>query len=47
MPFGPTYNEPANPRAAPVRACITAAATAITFQRFRTFNINVKSHDTI
>lgn len=32
MPFGPSYNEPANPRAAQARACITAAATTMTSQ---------------
>lgn len=35
MPFGPSYNEPANPRAAQARACITAAATTMTSQRCR------------
>lgn len=35
MPFGPSYNEPANPRAAQARACITAAATTMTSQQSR------------
>lgn len=33
MPFGPSYNEPANPRAAQARACITAAATTMTSEQ--------------
>lgn len=39
MPFGLQYNEAANPRAAPVRAWLTAAATTVTFQHCPSFNI--------
>lgn len=39
MPFGLPYNEAANPRAAPVRAWLTAATTAASCQHCRTFQI--------
>lgn len=42
MPFGLSYNETANPRAAPVRAWLTAAATTVTRQHSYTFHITVK-----
>lgn len=32
MPFGPPYNEAANPRAATVRAWLTAAVTTATYE---------------
>lgn len=39
MPFGLPYNEAANPRAASVRAWLTAAATTVTCQRCSTFHV--------
>lgn len=42
MPFGLSYNEAANPRAAPVRAWLTAAAITVTCQQSRTFHVTVK-----
>lgn len=42
MPFSLSYNEAANPRAAPVRAWLTAAATAVTCQHSHTFHVTVK-----
>lgn len=39
MPFGLPYNEAANPRAAPVRAWLTAAATTVTCQHCHTFHL--------
>lgn len=40
MPFGLPYNEAANPRAAPVRAWLTAAPTTVTCQLCRTPHIS-------
>lgn len=39
MPFGLPYNEAANPRAAPVRAWLTATATTVTYKDCHTVNI--------